>query len=66
LNKIIPAIQSRCTRFRFAPLQDEAILERTQQIIKLEELDVTPEAIQSIIRLAKGDMRKVLNILQVH
>lgn len=36
LGKIIPAIQSRCTRFRFGPLGDEAVSNRLKEIAKLE------------------------------
>jgi replication factor C subunit 3/5 len=30
VSKIIPALQSRCTRFRFAPLAAPAVAERVQ------------------------------------
>jgi len=36
VNKIIPAVQSRCTRFRFAPLDGSHVRERLQHIIKSE------------------------------
>lgn len=36
LSKIIPAIQSRCTRFRFAPLAIEQILPRLEHVIEAE------------------------------
>lgn len=36
VNKIIPALQSRCTRFRFAPLDGSHVRERLQHIIKSE------------------------------
>lgn len=36
LGKIIPALQSRCTRFRFAPLQQAQIVPRLQEIAKAE------------------------------
>jgi replication factor C subunit 3/5 len=38
LSKIIPALQSRCTRFRFAPLTPEQILPRLEYVIKQEKL----------------------------
>lgn len=38
LGKIIPALQSRCTRFRFAPLQQTQIVPRLQDIAKAEGL----------------------------
>lgn len=36
VNKIIPALQSRCTRFRFAPLDSSHIRERLEYVIKAE------------------------------
>lgn len=36
VSKIIPALQSRCTRFRFGPLSKEQMRERTRQIIAKE------------------------------
>lgn len=64
LNKIIPAIQSRCTKFRFAPLVSSQISSRLDYIIKEENVNATEDGKQSLIDLAQGDMRKVLNILQ--
>ncbi|THU60839.1 hypothetical protein C4D60_Mb07t16970 [Musa balbisiana] len=64
VNKIIPALQSRCTRFRFAPLDSSNIRERTEHVIKAEGLDVTESGLTALVRLSSGDMRKALNILQ--
>lgn len=36
LSKIIPAIQSRCTRFRFGPLSAEQMVSRLEYIIQQE------------------------------
>ncbi|CAG7659643.1 unnamed protein product [Allacma fusca] len=64
LSKIIPAIQSRCTRFRFAPLNPNQIMPRLDYVIEQEGLNVTEDAKKALIKLGEGDMRKVLNILQ--
>jgi len=64
VNKIIPAIQSRCTRFRFSPLENIAIENRMRQIAEFENVNLQEEAVQTIIDLSTGDMRKCLNILQ--
>ncbi|XP_020091014.1 replication factor C subunit 3 isoform X1 [Ananas comosus] len=64
VNKIIPALQSRCTRFRFAPLEATHIRERLQYVIKAEGLDVDESGLTALVRLSNGDMRKALNILQ--
>lgn len=36
VNKIIPALQSRCTRFRFAPLDEIHVSERLKHVIAAE------------------------------
>lgn len=64
LSKIIPALQSRCTRFRFAPLQSEQILPRLNHVIEQENLTVTEDGKKALMDLSGGDMRKVLNVLQ--
>ncbi|KAJ4792774.1 Replication factor C subunit 3 [Rhynchospora pubera] len=64
VNKIIPALQSRCTRFRFAPLDAAHVRERLQHVIQSEGLDVDGSGLTSLVRLSNGDMRKALNILQ--
>ncbi|XXG60676.1 hypothetical protein AAC387_Pa04g2520 [Persea americana] len=64
VNKIIPALQSRCTRFRFAPLNATHVKERLQHVIKAEGLDVSDSGLEAFVRLSNGDMRKALNILQ--
>ncbi|KAL8267229.1 hypothetical protein R6Q59_004573 [Mikania micrantha] len=64
VNKIIPALQSRCTRFRFAPLDAVNVTERLKHVIGVEELDVTEDGLAALVRLSNGDMRKALNILQ--
>jgi len=64
LSKIIPAIQSRCTRFRFGPLQDSQILPRLEHVADSESVTVTEDGKKALIALSGGDMRKVLNILQ--
>jgi replication factor C subunit 3/5 len=64
VNKIIPALQSRCTKFRFAPLDTSAISERIETIASGEKITLTAEGKEALLLLAKGDMRKVLNILQ--
>ncbi|KAI4389762.1 hypothetical protein MLD38_001954 [Melastoma candidum] len=64
VNKIIPALQSRCTRFRFAPLDHVHVTDRLRHVIKAEGLDVTEGGLEALVHLSNGDMRKALNILQ--
>eukprot|EP00948_MAST-09A_sp_MAST-9A-sp1_P001719 g1719.t1 len=64
VSKIIPALQSRCTKFRFAPLVPSQILPRLQYVIAQEKINITQEGMEMLLKISKGDMRKVLNILQ--
>ena len=66
VSKIIPALQSRCTRFRFAPLQPKHVLARFQHVVDKEGLvaRLRPSGEAAILRQSGGDMRKVLNVLQ--
>ncbi|KAE8884375.1 Replication factor C subunit 5 [Phytophthora fragariae] len=64
VSKIIPALQSRCTRFRFAPLDESQVSGRVKHIAQLEKLNMTEDGFKAILRLGQGDMRRILNILQ--
>jgi replication factor C subunit 3/5 len=37
VSKIIPALQSRCTRFRFPPLPEPNVRERVQHVAECEK-----------------------------
>ena len=63
-HKLSPAVLSRCTRFRFSPLKDPDIRNLVDQVIEKEEIKIVPEAVDSLVRLSKGDMRRALNVLQ--
>jgi len=64
INKIIPAIQSRCMKFRFSLLTDDEMKNKIEYIVKQEKLKISDKAITTIISLSGGDMRKSINILQ--
>ncbi|XP_059146697.1 replication factor C subunit 5-like [Physella acuta] len=64
LSKIIPALQSRCTRFRFGPLKQDQIIPRLEYVIAQESVKCNESGVKALVTLANGDMRKVLNILQ--
>jgi replication factor C subunit 3/5 len=64
VNKIIPAIQSRCTKFRFNPLELDQVEGRLQVVIDQEKCNLTQDGKIALIRLSRGDMRRALNILQ--
>ncbi|XP_059052011.1 replication factor C subunit 5 [Achroia grisella] len=64
LGKIIPALQSRCTRFRFAPLNKNQIVPRLKEIAAAEGVKISEGGVTALLTLSGGDMRKVLNTLQ--
>jgi replication factor C subunit 3/5 len=63
-NKIIPALQSRCTRFRFSPLSADQMEPRLRAIAENESITVDHDGMRALLRLSQGDMRKALNIMQ--
>ncbi|KAL0251802.1 hypothetical protein GEMRC1_001014 [Eukaryota sp. GEM-RC1] len=64
VNKIIPAIQSRCTRFRFGPLPTPAVRECLDRIIISEGVEADASGRDALVSICGGDMRRVLNVLQ--
>lgn len=63
-HKLSPALLSRCTRFRFSPLKEPDIRRLVDLVIEKEEVKIQPDAVDSLVRLSKGDMRRALNVLQ--
>lgn len=63
-HKLSPALLSRCTRFRFSPLKEDDIKRLVDKVIEEEDVRIAPEAVNSLVRLSKGDMRRALNVLQ--
>lgn len=64
IQNINPALQSRCTRFRFSPINGEMIRKKILEISKKENIKITDSAVDTIIKRSSGDLRRVLNILQ--
>ncbi|CAH8837495.1 unnamed protein product [Trichobilharzia szidati] len=64
LSKIIPAIQSRCTKFRFAPLAFNDVSLCLRKIASSEGVRLTDDGVKAIFQFASGDMRKSINLLQ--
>ncbi len=63
-HKLSPALLSRCTRFRFSPLKEPDIRQLVDIVIEKEDVEIQPDAVDSLVRLSKGDMRRALNVLQ--
>ncbi|KAK6005966.1 hypothetical protein QM012_006376 [Aureobasidium pullulans] len=63
-HKLSPALLSRCTRFRFSPLKEADIRRLVDIVIEKEDVNIAPDATDSLVTLSKGDMRRALNVLQ--
>ena len=64
-SKIIDPIQSRCAVFRFKPLSKEDVSEFLGMIVKNEGIQIDDDAMEALIHVARGDMRRAVNSLQV-
>ena len=63
-SKIIEPIQSRCALFRFRPLAKEDARALLARVAAAESLDVSDGAMESLLRLSEGDLRRCVTILQ--
>jgi len=64
-SKIIDPIQSRCAVFRFSPLSKEDVREYLEHIAKSESVSIEDEAMEGLVHVARGDMRRAINCMQV-
>ncbi len=63
-NKIIPPIQSRCVVFRFSSLNNDDIKKRVKYIAQQENITLTPDGLNSLTDVSRGDCRRAINYLQ--
>ncbi|MHA1486479.1 MAG: replication factor C small subunit [Promethearchaeota archaeon] len=63
-NKIIPPIQSRCVVFRFSSLRNEDIKKRLKFVANKEDISVSPDGLNALVDVSKGDCRRAINYLQ--
>ncbi len=64
VSKIIPALQSRCTRFKFRQISFGEAITRIVDICRNEKLIISTDGIKAVFKLCQGDMRRVVNMLQ--
>ncbi|TBU11047.1 small subunit of replication factor C [Hamiltosporidium tvaerminnensis] len=62
-SKIIPALQSRCTKFRFSPVCSDKVHDRISFICHQENIKITPDGLSALLSIFDGDMRKLINDL---
>lgn len=63
-HKLSPALLSRCTRFRFSPLKEGDIRQLVEKVVEEESVNIGAEAVDALVKLSRGDMRRALNVLQ--
>ena len=63
-SKIIEPIQSRCVVFRFSQLSAKDIEGKIKEIAKAENIEIDEKAIEAVVYVCEGDLRKAINILQ--
>jgi replication factor C subunit 2/4 len=63
-NKIIDPIISRCSLFRFKPIESEEIIKKLQYICGKENLKCSDKLLEKIVGICRGDLRKAINLLQ--
>ena len=64
INRIIPALQSRCCKFRYIPIPKEYIVRYLINICNIENIQYDLTGIEAINNVSGGDLRKSLNLLQ--
>lgn len=62
--RIIEPITSRCSKFRFKPLDSSNALVRLQSICDSEGVKHQPGALEALISISDGDLRKAITFLQ--
>lgn len=64
VQKVIAPIQSRCAVYRLSGLSTRDVVQAINRVCALEKLRIDDCAAIAIAEVCKGDMRKVLNLLQ--
>lgn len=62
-SSIVDAIKSRCLYFKFAPIPDDLLGKYLVWILKQESKGVDVTQIKTIMKMANGDLRKALTML---
>ena len=64
VSRIIDPVTSRCSKFRFKPLDASSAEARLQYIAQAEGLRISPEVLSMLIHTSDGDMRRSITYLQ--
>ena len=64
VNRLIPALQSRCMRFRYAPLDADDVQRQLAKVCAAEGRDLPPEVLRGVALSSEGDLRRAMDSLQ--
>ncbi|XP_011663324.1 replication factor C subunit 4-like [Strongylocentrotus purpuratus] len=64
ISRIIEPLTSRCSKFRFKPLSKPIQGKKLREICEAENINCGEEALEAILKLSEGDMRKSITFLQ--
>lgn len=64
VTRIIEPITSRCSKFRFKPLDVSSTEFRLKEICLKENVDCSEEALRTLIKTSDGDLRRAITYLQ--
>lgn len=64
VSRIIEPLTSRCTKFRFKPLNESLIYERLEYICKEENVNYDEGTLDALVQTSGGDMRRAITCLQ--
>ena len=63
-NRIIEPLASRCSKFRFTPLDSESSSLRLSHIAQQENIPINKPVIDALISTSSGDLRRAITYLQ--
>ncbi|RXW17971.1 hypothetical protein EST38_g7885 [Candolleomyces aberdarensis] len=64
VTRIIEPLASRCSKFRFTPLDTSSSFSRLSFIAKEEGIDISSQVIDTLIASSHGDLRRAITYLQ--
>lgn len=64
VTRIIDPLASRCTKFRFKPLNNDETRGRLQHIARAEGLHYDEDVMDALIEASDGDLRKAITYMQ--
>lgn len=64
VTRIIDPLTSRCSKFRFKPLDSSNALGRLRYVAKEESLSFQEGVLEKVLDISQGDLRKAITLLQ--